>query len=69
MNPERAKYDASYRTTAAFLAFVSEKYDPKAVNKLNALLRENKYDVEVWKKLTGKSVDELNQEWRQSLVK
>ena len=69
LQPERAKYDASYRTTAAFLAFVSEKYDPKAVNKLNALLRENKYDVGVWKTLTGKSVEELNQEWRQSLVK
>lgn len=69
LNPERAKYDASYRITAAFLAYVSEKYDPKAVNKLNALLRENKYDVGVWKTLTGKSIEELNQEWRQSLVK
>jgi hypothetical protein len=67
--PERAKYDASYRTTAAFLAYVSEKYDPHAVNKLNAALRENKYDVAIWKELTGKDVETLNQEWRQSLVK
>jgi hypothetical protein len=69
LQPERAKYDASYRTTAAFLAFVTERYDAKAVNKLNAVLRENKYDVGIWKTLTGKSVEELNQEWRQSLAK
>jgi hypothetical protein len=69
LTPERAKYDGSYRTTAAFLAFVSDKYDPNAVSKLNAALRENKYDVGIWKTLTGKSVEELNQEWRQSLAK
>jgi hypothetical protein len=69
LSPERARYDASYRTTAAFLAFVSEKYDRKAVTKLNALLREGKYDPEVWKEIAGKSVEELNQEWRRSLVK
>jgi hypothetical protein len=69
LTPERAKYDASYRTTAAFLAFVTAKYDAQAVNKLNALLRDGKYDPGVWKTLTGKSVEELNQEWRQSLVK
>jgi hypothetical protein len=39
------------------------------VNKLNAILRENKYDSGVWKTLTGKTVEELNQEWRQSLAK
>ena len=69
LTPERARYDGSYRTTAAFLAFVSDKYDPNAVTKLNAALRENKYDVGIWKTLTGKTVEELNQEWRQSLVK
>ncbi|MDB5306577.1 MAG: basic secretory protein [Gemmataceae bacterium] len=67
--PERARYDGSYRTTAAFLAFVSEKYDPLLVTKLNALLRANKYDAGVWKTLTGKSVEELNQEWRRSLAR
>jgi hypothetical protein len=67
--PERARYDGSYRTTAAFLAFVSEKYDPNLVTKLNALLRENRYDPGAWKALTGKPVEELNQEWRRSLVR
>jgi len=69
LNPARAKYDASYRTTAAFLAYVTDKYEEKAVTKLNALLRENKYDAGVWKTLTGKSVEELNKEWRESLAK
>ena len=66
---EQARYDGSYRTTAAFLAFVSASYDPKFVTKLNAVLREGKYSVETWKSLTGKSIEELNQEWRRLLVR
>jgi hypothetical protein len=68
-NAERAKYDGSYRVTAAFLGFVVEKYDPQIVTKLNAIMREGKYKEEVWKELTGKTVEELNQEWRRSLVR
>ena len=52
--PERAKFDGSYRTTAAFLAFVTEKYDPQIVRKLNAIMREGKYKPEVWKDLTSR---------------
>ena len=66
---ERAKYDGSYRTTATFLAFASDKYDAKLVTKLNALLRQGKYDATAWKTITGKTVEELNQEWRTSLAK
>jgi hypothetical protein len=69
LTPERARYDASYRVTAAFLAFVSDRYDPQLVTKLNAVMRQGKYDPGVWKALTGKSVEELGQEWRQSLAK
>lgn len=67
--PERAKYDGSYRTTAAFLVFVSEKYDPQAVRKLNAAMREGKYKPEVWKDITGLTVEELGREWQKSLAK
>jgi len=67
VNPQRAAFDASYRTTAAFLAYVSDKYDPHAVTKLNAQLRAGKYDPTVWKALTGKTVEELNKEWRETL--
>jgi hypothetical protein len=69
LQPERAKYDGSYRTTAAFLAFLTERYDRQAVPKLNAMCREGRYTPEVWRTLTGKSVEELNQEWRQSLAR
>ncbi len=69
LNAERAKFDGSYRVTAAFLGFVVDKYDPLIVGKLNNIMREGKYKEEVWKELTGKAVEELNQEWRRSLVR
>jgi hypothetical protein len=69
LTPERAKYDGSYRVSAAFLNFATEKYDPQLVGKLNAVMREGKYKPEVWKELTGKSVEELGREWQQSLAK
>ncbi len=69
VNPERAQYNGSYRTTAAFLAFVTDKYDGQLVPKLNAAMRDGKFEDGVWKKLTGKTADELNQEWKKSLAK
>lgn len=67
--PEKAQYNASYRTTAAFLAYVTDRYDRQAVPKLNAMCREGRYTPEAWRTLTGKGVEELNQEWRQSLAR
>jgi hypothetical protein len=69
LTSERAKYDASYRITAAFLAFVTEKYDAQIVRKLNAAMRDGKYKDEVWKELTGKTAEELGREWQKSLAK
>jgi hypothetical protein len=69
LTPERARYDGSYRTTAAFLAFVTEKYDRQAVSKLNAICREGRYTPDVWRTLTGKTAEELNQEWRRALAR
>jgi hypothetical protein len=67
--PERAKYDGNYRVTAAFLAFVTEKYEKNAVRKLNQAMREGKYSETVWKDLTGKTLEELGQAWKASLAK
>jgi hypothetical protein len=67
--PERAKYDGSYRTTAAFLAFVAERYDPQAVRTLNAAMRAGKYTPDVWKEMTGLTVEELGRAWQKSLAK
>lgn len=65
--PERAKYDGSYRVSAAFLAFAAEKYDKDLVRKLNQALREGEYREEVWKTLTKKPLAELGEEWKASL--
>ena len=35
INAARAHYNGSYRVTAAFLAFVTDKYDKQLVQKLN----------------------------------
>jgi hypothetical protein len=69
LNPERAKYDGSYRVTAAFLNYVTEKYDKELVKKLNKAMREGEYKEDLWKQFTKKTVQELNDEWRGSLKK
>jgi hypothetical protein len=67
MNVERARYDGSYRVTAAFLAFLTEKYDKDIVKKLNEAMRTGKYNESLFKDYTGKELEELNTEWRASL--
>jgi hypothetical protein len=66
-NPLRAKYNGSYRITARFLAFVTDKYDKELVKKLNRAMREGTYSADLWKKITGRTVQELDEEWRASL--
>jgi hypothetical protein len=67
LSRRRARYDGSYRTTAAFLAYLSEKYDPHIVRKLNAVMRAGDYREGVFQQLTGKTVQALGEEWRASL--
>jgi hypothetical protein len=69
INPDRARYDGSYRITAAFLNYVSEKYDKELVTKLNKAMREGEYKEDLWKELTKKTVKELDEEWRATLKK
>jgi hypothetical protein len=69
INARRARYDGSYRVTAAFLAYVTEKHDKEVVRKLNAALRAGEYKDELFKEYTGKTVKELDEEWRASLKK
>jgi hypothetical protein len=63
-NLSRAKYDASYRVTGNFLNWVSEKYDTNMVRKLNAAGRAGKYNEALWKEWTGKTIQELGDEWK-----
>lgn len=65
-NFERAHYDGNYRITANFINWVVQKYDPKIVPKINAAAREGKYHEDLWKEYTGKTVQELGEEWRKT---
>lgn len=66
---ESAKYDGSYRVTANFLHWVTENKDKNIVRKLNAAMREGKYNEAIWKDNTGKTVQELAEEWKADLAK
>jgi hypothetical protein len=66
-NPSRASYDGSYRITANFLDWVTRKYEPALVRKVNAAAREGKYGDELWQQLTGVAIADLNQEWKAGL--
>jgi hypothetical protein len=68
-NPEKAKYTDSYRTTAAFLNFVIEAHDKDFARELNTVLRAGQYSPEIWTKYTGKTVDELWDEYVVTLKK
>ena len=69
MDPDQSHYNGSYRVTATFLDYVAEKYDKELVRKINALMRAGDYKNDVFKDLTGKSLQELDDEWRESLRK
>jgi RNA polymerase sigma factor (sigma-70 family) len=64
---DRTRYDAGYKVTAAFLAYLTHKYDREIVRKLNQIMREGEYREEAFKVLTGKTVQDLGEEWRASL--
>jgi hypothetical protein len=57
------KYSDSYRISANFLNFVTAKYDSHLVTQLNDALRQGKYYDDIWADHTGKTVQQLNQEW------
>jgi hypothetical protein len=66
-SPKRARAKAGYRVTAHFLHFVTDKYDKQIVPRLNAALRNGEYSEGFFKKLTKKSLEELEKEWKASL--
>ncbi|MFD2826748.1 basic secretory protein-like protein [Leeuwenhoekiella polynyae] len=57
------KYENSYRITARFLLWITQNYDKNLVKKLDYDLRNKKYTAQTWKDYTGKTVDELWQEY------
>lgn len=65
INPERASYRDSYRTTAAFFNWVVETKDKDLIQKLNASLRKGECDEEKALEILGGDVDAL---WRAFLA-
>src|SRR4030095_5727731 len=62
----RAKHDASYRITGNFLNWITQHHDKEIVRKLNAAAREGKYTEQLWKDWTGKTLQELGDEWKRA---
>ncbi len=69
LNVDTAKYNASYRVSARFLDYLTQKYDKEIVTKLNAAMREGKYKEELFETYTKKKLDVLGTEWKESLTK
>lgn len=55
----KQKFSDSYRVTARFLLWATEKYNPDLVIKLDKDLRNKTYTPDLWKEYTGKTVEEL----------
>jgi hypothetical protein len=66
-NIKRSNYDGGYRVTANFLNWMSGAYGEKLIPELNAAMREGNYDADFWTAHTGKSVEQLGAEWKESL--
>lgn len=64
---KKASYRDSYRTTAAFLAWISWKYDKRLVRKLDQALREGLDTEAIWLETTGRSLDTLWDEFVSTL--
>lgn len=56
-------YENAYRVTARFFVWLEKKKHPGIVKKLDTAMRSKTYTPAIWKKLTGKTVDELWQEY------
>ncbi len=67
VDPNKASYKDSYRTTAAFLGWVSGKYERSLVIKLDRKLRKGEYTDKLFEIITGRPLDELWEEYTKTL--
>jgi len=58
VKPEQS-YKNAYRVTARFLVWLEQRKNKKIVDRLDEILRDHAYTDAVWKRLAGKSLDEL----------
>jgi hypothetical protein len=66
-DPDKARYDASYRTTANFFDWVVRTQVKDLPRKLNATSSTG-YHHGLWREWTGKTVEELEAGWKKSLM-
>jgi hypothetical protein len=59
VDPQKASYRDSYRTTANFLAWVVGRYSRRLVPELDRAMKKGTYSDEIFKTVTGKSLDDL----------
>jgi len=60
---EKQHYTQSYRITARFLLWIEKHKNKNIVRKLDSSMREKKYTADIWKELTGSTLDELWKEY------
>ena len=65
INPERQSYRDGYRTSAQFVAWL-EKTNPGIVQKINEAIRKQEYQNVMIRETTGKSVEQLWDEFVQT---
>jgi hypothetical protein len=65
IDPLTADFRKGYQTAAAFLAWIVENQDKKAILKLNKALRKGNCKESVFKEIFGKEVDQL---WKDFLA-
>ncbi len=56
---ENASYRDGYSTAASLLAWIVWKYDRRTVRRLDAALRKGDYDDAIFRKITGRDLPEL----------
>jgi hypothetical protein len=56
---EKNHYTNSYRVTAAFLAYLTHRYDHGLVQKLDKAMKEKTYTDSLFEASTGKKLDDL----------
>ncbi|MCW1915326.1 basic secretory family protein [Luteolibacter sp. GHJ8] len=64
---DSAKYSDSYRVTGNFIDWVVTEKDEGLLQKLNAVAREGDYEEKLWKEWTGKTLEELGEEWKTAI--
>ncbi len=57
------KYENSYRVTARFFEWIDQKVKPGLIIEMDKELRNKTYTKDTWVKLSGKSIDELWDEY------